>query len=84
MAIQNKGQIEKIKVTYDYLHTIFRRNTKDHVDLELFFRYNDKLESKIFRVDSLGLDRLILDLQIEQHMLDGKTLEQAQKLVEGL
>ena len=84
MALKYKGEVEKIRIIYDYLHTIFRHNRKDHVDLELFFTYNGNSESKLFRVDRLGLDRLVLDLQIEQHILDGKTLEQAQKLVEGL
>ena len=85
MALKKTVQAEKIRTMHDYIHTIFRHIRPDHVDLELYFRDNNgDLQSEIFRVDRLGLDRLVLDLQIEQHMLDGKTLEQAQKLVEGL
>ena len=83
MALKQTVKAEKIRTMHNYIHTIFRHSKPDNVDLELYFRYdNGELQSKIFRVDRLGLDRLVLDLQIEQHILDGKTLEQATKLVE--
>ena len=84
MALNKTAHADKIQVMHDYIHAIFRHNKPDHVDLELFFRDHGDLKSEIFRVDRLGLDRLVLDLQIEQHILDGKTLTQATKLVEGI
>ena len=78
-------EAHKIGIIHRYVHSIFRHSKKDHVDLELHYRDDDgALCSKTFSVDRLGLDRLVLDLQMEQHILDGKTLEQATKLVEGI
>ena len=51
------------------------------LDLEINFKVDDKYKKMTFRMDRLGIDRLVLDLQIEQYMLDGKTLEEATKLV---
>ena len=84
MALNKNAHADKIQVMHNYIHAIFRRDKPDHTDIELFFRDHGDLKSEVFRVDRLGLDRLVLDLQIEQHILDGKTLEQATKLVDGI
>ena len=70
-----------------YLHARFLHKVKHHVDIEINFKIEDKHKDKYkkmtFRMDRIDLDRFVIDLQMEQHILDGKTLEQATELTEG-